>query len=162
MGIQSMKDFLHLVKRLCLLVSNKDWGMQEFCCCPVTASDKPPNLLQLLAWVVCCQLLSPPWRRRVPSASWEKWLGRSDLRWGRMEWLLYSHLYSIYGIGQSKGFKELSAKLCGSLRLLLKSKSKEKSWLWGLGSVWSASVVSVWRAALLLVWRSYRHMLSAA
>lgn len=43
MGFQSMKDSLHLVKRLCLLASSENWEMQEFCCCPVTDSDKPPQ-----------------------------------------------------------------------------------------------------------------------
>jgi len=44
--------------------------------------------------------------------------------------LLYSqHLYGKYGIGQSKGLRELGDKMCGSLRLLLKSKSREQSWL---------------------------------
>lgn len=127
LGFQSLEGSLHLVKRMCLLASIKDWGMKEFCSCFMTASNKPPKLQQLLASVLCRHLLSAPWRKGVLSASWEKRLGQSDSRWERMGWLLYSQ--HLYGTGQSKGLRELGDKLCGSLRLLLKPQSKEKSWL---------------------------------
>lgn len=158
MGLQSVKDPLHLVKRLCLLAQSKDRGMQEFFCCLVTAWDNPPKLLQLLAWVVCCQLLSPPWRKWVLSASQEKWFSRSDSRWERMGWLLYSHLYLIYGIGKSKGLREWGDELCGSLRWLLKSKCKEKSWLWGFWTAWSVSAVGMEHAGLFLAQRGHSSM----